>query len=66
MGKRRHYTDDTAPNCWLCDQERGLLCHVHDPAMRKHLAVKDGYLDDDEPRPDAFAWTAELAVGSPR
>jgi hypothetical protein len=29
---------DTAANCWLCDRERGELCHVHDPEfieMRK-------------------------------
>lgn len=22
--------DDTRPNCWLCDRNRGELCHVHD------------------------------------
>jgi hypothetical protein len=22
---------DTAGNCWLCDRERGELCHVHAP-----------------------------------
>jgi hypothetical protein len=22
--------DDTAATCWLCDRERGELCHVHE------------------------------------
>jgi len=26
---------DTADSCWLCDRERGELCHVHDPVMRE-------------------------------
>jgi hypothetical protein len=58
MGKRRHFTDFTAASCWLCDQERGLLCHVHDPQLRKHLAAKDGYIGgEDADQPVEVNWT---------
>lgn len=26
---------DTAGSCWLCDRDRGELCHVHEPREAK-------------------------------
>ena len=25
-----HLTTDTSATCWLCDRDRGELCHVHE------------------------------------
>jgi hypothetical protein len=56
MGKRRHYTDDTAATCWLCSPDRSELCHVHDPAMRSFLPVKDGLVGGHGDEPINGAW----------
>lgn len=44
---------DTAESCWLCDRERGELCHVHDPVERAWGARRRE--DDEVP----MAWAAE-------
>jgi hypothetical protein len=53
---RIRYTDLTAPTCWLCDRDRGELCHIHDPKMRKYLVVKDGWIEVDEEKVEV-AWS---------
>ncbi len=50
---RVHYTDLTRASCWLCDRERGELCHVHDPRMRRYLPDADAQEDD---APVRMAW----------
>jgi hypothetical protein len=64
MGKRRHYTNDTAASCWLCDHERGELCHVHDPVMRSFLAVKDGLVGGHGDEPISGAWIVPVEGAS--
>lgn len=43
---------DTAPACWLCDRERGDLCHVHDPNFQ-------GGEEDHDPPPVVASLTTE-------
>jgi hypothetical protein len=38
-------TSATSETCWLCDRERGELCHVHEPLVE----------DDDSDSPE-IAW----------
>lgn len=30
----RQLASDTSEACWLCDRERGDLCHVHEPVSK--------------------------------
>ena len=62
---RIHYTELTAPSCWICAAlDEGELCHVHDPKMRKYLAVKgeDAMIDVAE-KPLELSWTVSDEVG---
>jgi hypothetical protein len=40
----------TSETCWLCDRERGQLCHVHEPLVE----------DDDSDTPEV-AWAVAPA-----
>jgi hypothetical protein len=45
---------DTAAACWLCDRERGELCHVHAPNSHddgEPVAVVVSLLEADEAAP---------------
>jgi hypothetical protein len=63
MGNPRHYTDDTALTCWLCNQEMGELCHVHDPALRRHLPDENGVAHGDDEQIEG--WIIPIRAPSP-
>jgi hypothetical protein len=44
---------DTRETCWLCDRERGELCHVHEPLEP----------DDERDAPDVVWTVAPVEAG---